>query len=126
MRHFGFRAGRAVLVVIGVTFLTFALLTMAPGDPAVQRAGMNATPEVVAQYRAEMGLDDPFPVRYARWLGNAVTLDFGESTGREGFTASELVRNALPKTIELMVLAELMALAITGNHPSRTPRTYCR
>ena len=85
---------------------------MAPGDPAEQRAGMNATPEVVAQLRGEMGLDDPLPVRYLRWLGDAVRFDFGESLGRDGFTVTELVRTALPKTLEIMVLAELLALSI--------------
>ena len=106
------RLARALAVVLGVTFCTFALLTMAPGDPAEQRAGMNATPEVVAQIRSEMGLDDPLPVRYLRWLGDAVRFDFGESLGRDGFTVTELVRTALPKTLEIMLLAELLALSV--------------
>lgn len=112
MSHIAIRIGRGLLIVIGVTFCTFALLTMAPGDPAAQRAGLNATPEVVEQMRDEMGLNDPLPVRYVRWLGDAVTFDFGESVARQGFTASELIRTSLPKTIELMVLAELIALGV--------------
>jgi peptide/nickel transport system permease protein len=112
MSHIAIRVGRGLLIVIGVTFCTFALLSMAPGDPAAQRAGLNATPEVVEQMRDEMGLDDPLPVRYINWLGDAVTFDFGESVARQGFTASELIRTALPKTIEIMVLAELIALGV--------------
>jgi peptide/nickel transport system permease protein len=110
--HIGRRLGRGILIVLGVTFCTFALLSLAPGDPAAQRAGLNATPEVVDQIRDEMGLNDPLVVRYVRWLGDAARFDFGESVARQGFSANELIRTALPKTIEIMVLAELMALAI--------------
>lgn len=112
MSHVAGRLARGVVIVIGVTFCTFALLSMAPGDPAAQRAGLNATPEVVEQIRDEMGLNDPLPMRYVQWLGNAVTFDFGESVARQGFESSDLIRTALPKTIEIMVLAELMALAV--------------
>lgn len=112
IHHLAGRLGRACAVVIGVTFCTFALLTMAPGDPAEQRAGLNATPEVVAQLRAEMGLDDPLPVRYLRWLADAARLDFGESLGRDGFAVTDLIRTALPKSLELMVFAELLALTV--------------
>lgn len=107
------RIGRGALVVVAVTFLTFVLLDMAPGDPARMRAGLNATPEVVAEIRSEMGLDDPMPVRYGRWLGNAVQFDFGESSAREGFDTTSLIRTALPKTIEIMVLAEVIALGVS-------------
>jgi len=111
-RHLVGRFGRALLVVLGVTFCTFALLAMAPGDPAKQRAGMNATPEVIAEIRAEMGLDDPLPIRYLRWLGDAARFDFGESLGRAGFSVTDLIRTALPKTLEIMLLAETLALGM--------------
>lgn len=104
---------RALFVIFGVTFCTFALLSLAPGDPAAQRAGLNATPEVIAEIRTEMGLDDPMPVRYVRWLGDAVRLDFGEAAGRQGFEVTELIGIALPKTLELMILAELIALGVS-------------
>lgn len=112
MGHIAARLGRAVVVVLGVTFCTFALLAMAPNDAAERRAGVNATPEVIAEIRSEMGLDDPLPVRYLRWLGDAVQLDFGDSVGREGYTVVDLIRTALPKTLEIMVLAELIALGV--------------
>jgi len=106
------RLGRLVFVVFVVTFLTFFLLDRAPGDPAEVKAGLNATPEVVAEIRAELGLDDPLFVRYLDWLAGAIRLDFGESLVTEGFTSWELIREALPKTLELMILAELMAIGI--------------
>ena len=106
------RAARLVFVVFVVTFITFFLLDRAPGDPAEVKAGLNATPEVVAEIRAELGLDDPLLIRYLDWLAGAIRLDFGESLVTEGFTSWELIREALPKTLELMVLAEVMAIGI--------------
>jgi len=106
------RVARLVFVVFVVTFLTFFLLDRAPGDPAELKAGLNATPEVVAEIRAELGLDDPLFVRYLDWLAGAIRLDFGESLVTEGFTSWDLIREALPKTLELMILAELMAIGI--------------
>ena len=107
------RSGRLVFVFVVVTFFTFFLLDQAPVDLAEIKAGLNATPENVAAIRSELGLDDPFVVRYVRWLANAVRLDFGESIVTQGFTSWELIRNSLPKTLELMVLAEIIAVAIS-------------
>lgn len=106
------RFGRLLLVFVVVTFFTFYLLDQAPTDLATLKAGLNASPEVIEQTRAELGLDDPLPVRYVNWLSDAVRLDFGDSLSTEGFTSWQLIRNALPKTIELMILAEIMAIAI--------------
>jgi peptide/nickel transport system permease protein len=59
-----------------------------------------------------MGLNGSLVERYVRWLGNAVTLDFGESIVTRGFSAWDLIRESLPKTLELMILAELMAIGM--------------
>ncbi len=123
----GRRLLRLVFVLFVVTFVTFWLLDQAPGDPAEIKAGLNATPEVVAEIRAELGLDQPFVVRYLEWVGDAIRLDFGDSLVTEGFTSWELIREALPKTIELMILAELMALAISmplAIHSARRPNGW--
>ncbi len=106
------RVGRLVLVFFVVTLFTFFLLDRSPGDPAVIKAGLNASPEVLAGIRADLGLDDPFFVRYFRWLGDAIRLDFGDSLVTEGFSSWDLIRESLPKTLELMILAEIMALLI--------------
>ncbi len=103
---------RLIVIVVIVTFTTFLLLDATPGDPAVWKLGINADPELLAQTRAELGLDRPLLVRYLDWLGDAARLDFGESFFTE-VSSWTLIRNALPKTIELMVLAEIMALAIS-------------
>ena len=106
------RLGRLVFVVIVVTFLTFVLLDRTPGDPAELKAGLFAQPELVDQFREEMGLNDPLPVRYVDWVGNALTGDFGESVIFQDVTAVDRIRSALPKTLETMVLAELMAFGM--------------
>ena len=59
----------AVPVVIGITFLTFGML-LATGDPTSAMAGEHASPALRAAIREELGLDDPLPVRYVRWLGD--------------------------------------------------------
>jgi peptide/nickel transport system permease protein len=106
------RVLRLVFVFFVVTFVTFVLLDLTPGDPAATFAGLNATPEVVEQVRIDLGLDGSLWERYVRWLGNAVTLDFGDSVVTRGFSSWDLIREALPKTLELMVLAELIAIGI--------------
>lgn len=106
------RLGRLVFVFFVVTFFTFFLLDQAPGDPAQRAAGLNATPEVLAQLREEMGLNGSLVSRYLDWLGNAIRLDFGDSIVVRGFSSWDLIRESLPKTIELMVLAEILAIGI--------------
>lgn len=103
---------RLVFVFFVVTFVTFVLLDLTPGDPAVRLAGLNATPEVIEALRIDLGLDGSIWERYLRWLGNALRLDFGESIVLEGFSSWDLIREALPKTLELMILAELIAIGI--------------
>ena len=53
------RLAQAGLILLGVSFITFALLYVLPADPAVQIAGRSATPETVASIRAQLGLDQP-------------------------------------------------------------------
>ncbi len=106
------RALRLVFVFFVVTFVTFVLLDRTPGDPAERAAGLNATAEVIEAKRIELGLDGSLWERYTRWLGNAVQLDFGESVALQGFSSWDLIRESLPKTLELMILAELIAIGI--------------
>ncbi len=106
------RALRLVFVFFVVTFVTFVLLDRTPGDPAERAAGLNATAEVIEAKRIELGLDGSLWERYTRWLGNAVQLDFGESVALQGFSSWDLIRESLPKTLELMILAEVIAIGI--------------
>jgi len=66
-------------VLIGVTFLVFALLSLSPGDPAQMILGVGAKPEELAMMREQLGLNDPMIVQYLRYMGNVVSGDFGTS-----------------------------------------------
>ncbi|BAN03906.1 ABC transporter permease [Ilumatobacter coccineus] len=106
------RVVRLVFVFLVVTFFTFWLLDQGKSDLLAAKAGLNATPENVAQIKTELGLDGSFVSRYLEWLGNALTFDFGDSIVTNGFSSWELIRESLPKTLELMVLAEIIAITI--------------
>lgn len=103
---------RLVLVLLVVSASAFILLSQAPVDAAVIQVGLNATPEALEAAREELGLNDPLVTRYFRWLGDAVQGDLGESYNTPDVTAASMIKNALPKTLELMVLSQLVALAI--------------
>ena len=70
------------IVLLGVSLITFGLIGLAPGDPAVvmlRRQGVAPLPEAVQALHKQLGLDAPAPVRYARWLGGALHGDLGRS-----------------------------------------------
>ena len=98
-------------VLIAVSLLTFSIASLLPGDLAYTILGDQATPENVAALRRDMGLDQPIWWRYLSWLGNVMQGDFGRSF-RTGQTVLQAVSERLPVSIELMLLAQLGALAI--------------
>ncbi|MCD6028529.1 MAG: binding-protein-dependent transport system inner rane component [Thermomicrobiales bacterium] len=97
-----------LLVISVVTFLTIALV---PGDAASVILGPTATPERAAQVRKRFGLDQPLPVRYAKWMGEVLRGDLGNSIlNRQSVTS--LLGPALRVTLEQIVLAMLLASTI--------------
>src|SRR6478752_3283608 len=100
-----------VPVLAAVSLLTFLIASLLPGDLAYVILGDQATPEKVAALRHDMGLDQPIWWRYLAWLGNVMQGDFGRSF-RTGQTVLQAVAERLPVSIELMLLAQLGALAI--------------
>src|SRR5882724_8815495 len=100
-----------VPVLIAVSLLTFLIASLLPGDLAYVILGDQATPEKVAALRHDMGLDQPIWIRYFGWLGHILQGDFGQSF-RTGQTVLQAVVERLPVSLELMVLAELLGLAI--------------
>lgn len=109
-----FLAGRllqSVLILLGVTVITFGLLFLIPADPVRMIAGRSATPETVESIRAQLGLDQPIPVQYARYLGNLVRGDMGRSYVQKA-QVSELIASRLPATLQLMVAAIFFELLI--------------
>ncbi|MGC4115882.1 MAG: ABC transporter permease [Myxococcales bacterium] len=111
----GFLAKRLLLMIptfFGITLLTFVVLNLVPGDPltaaSADLAGAGPSREQIALYRQTMGLDDPLPQRYGRWLARVVTFDFGLST-YDHRPVAEKVREALPNTLLLSGLALLLS-----------------
>src|ERR1700754_4248523 len=98
-------------VLIAVSLLTFFIASLLPGDLAYVILGDQATPENVAALRHDMGLDQPIWIRYFGWLGNILQGDFGRSF-RTGQTVLQAVAERIPVSIELMILAEIIGLAI--------------
>jgi peptide/nickel transport system permease protein len=116
LRYITSKLGRAALVLLLVSSATALLLDLAPGDPAYAYLGVDASPEAVRAVHQDLGLDRPVHERYLEWLGNAVTGDLGESyrpsaAARESVTSQ--VTEALPVTIELIVLSLALALAVS-------------
>lgn len=98
------RAATAGAVVLGVVLLTFLLLHLAPGDPAVHLAGPAATADQLAAVRHTLGLDQPLPRQLLAWLGRAATGEWGISlaTGRP---VAAMLGEAWPWTAALVLLS---------------------
>lgn len=106
------RVVRLVVALVVITFLTSIMFELLPGDPALSLIStdtFNVTPEALEAAREQLNLDKPVPVRYAMWLGDAVTGDFGES-----FRTRQPVADALwarvPVTFQVMVVAQVLSL----------------
>ena len=98
-------------VLLAVSLLTFLIASLLPGDLAYVILGDQATPEKVEALRHDMGLDRPIWWQYLNWLGHVLQGDFGRSF-RTGQTALQAATERLPVSIELMLLAEIIGLAI--------------
>lgn len=99
------------LLLLGMSFLVFASLYIAPGDPAELVAGANATPEDIARVRAYLGLDQPFLVQYGVYLKNLLTGNLGTSlTTRQPILQEIIVR--LPHTLNLACSSMIVAILI--------------
>ena len=102
---------QSCLILLGVSFITFALLYLFPADPVRQIAGRSATPETVANIRAQLGLDQPFIIQYARYLGNLLQGDLGRSYLQKT-EVSTLIAARLPASLLLMLGAIVCELIL--------------
>jgi peptide/nickel transport system permease protein len=100
-----------LLVLLAVTFLSFVVVDLLPGDAAVVVAGDNATPEQVQQVREQLGLERPMLVRYADWLGGVLRGDLGHSF-RTGQPVAQALAERIPVSFEITVIAQLLALLV--------------
>ena len=112
LRYLLQRLGTLLLVLFGVSLLTFAIIPLVPGSPARVRLGVAATDASVAALERQLGLDRPLPVQYADWLGAIVLRgDFGESL-INGEPITDEVARRLPATLTLAGVALLIGLLI--------------
>lgn len=103
----------AVPMLLLVTIVAFSMVDLLPGDAAVAIAGEDATPERLAAIRAQLGLDDPFLVRYIDWLGGLITADIGNSIITSQPVVEELLRRApVSGSIALGTLAIALLIGI--------------
>ena len=103
-----------LLVLLGVSFLSFLLMYISPGDPVRTMyavSGSIPSEEILEQVREEMGLNDPFIVQYIRWMGNCLHGNFGTSY-LNGQDVATLLMERVGPTIKLALLALIMMIAI--------------
>lgn len=106
------RIARAVSTLLGTTLILFVLVRVVPADPAVTIAGPKADPETLSAIRKDLGLDDPLPVQYGRYLWQLAHADLGRSylTGRR---VADVIGERLPATA-LLALTSLALGFLAG------------
>lgn len=103
------RVAHVVAVLVLVSVGTFALMSALPGDPAVAIAGPTATVADLQELRSELGLDQPAPQRYLRWISQVVRGDLGVSYVTNQPVGPSLLER-LPASLQLVVGAQVLAL----------------
>ncbi|WP_147802629.1 nickel ABC transporter permease [Alkalicoccus halolimnae] len=102
---------QTIPVLIGVTLVVFLMMHLIPGDPAQIIAGESATEQQIEQTRDRLGLNDPLPVQYATFVGNAVTGDLGNSI-RSGRAVTDEISARFWITVELAFYSTLLSIFI--------------
>ncbi|AXW64216.1 ABC transporter permease (plasmid) [Ralstonia solanacearum] len=101
----------ALLSLLAVSVIVFAITAVLPGDAAQEQLGQDATPEALAALRAQMGLDVPAPLRYVHWLGGIVHGDLGQSSTTQ-LPVADLVASRLPNSLLLAAVTALFSVPI--------------
>ena len=112
LRLIGRRLLALPIMVVGVSFLVFFIMSLSPIDPAYSALGETATPEALEEYRVEHGLNDPFFVQYGHYLWNMLHGDLGTYGVGTSNHVSDLVAQALPITLQLTFLGLFFAVII--------------
>ncbi|MEP6590618.1 MAG: ABC transporter permease [Gemmatimonadota bacterium] len=111
IRYIVLRLLLLIPTLLGVLAVTFALLYLAPGDPVAAIVGERADSATIAQVRAELRLDDPVPIRFARYVGGVVRGDLGRSYITRRPIVRELAQR-FPATLRLAGAAMLIAIVL--------------
>ena len=112
LRLVGRRLVALPIMVVGVSFLVFFIMSLSPVDPAYSALGESATPEALEAYRNQHGLNDPFFVQYGRYLWNMLHGNLG-TYGAGSSSVTDLVAKALPVTLQLTFLGLFFAVIIS-------------
>jgi len=105
------RMALALLSLLAVSVVVFAITAVLPGDAAQEQLGQEATPEALKALRAQMGLDVPAPQRYVRWLGGLVTGNLGVSSATQ-LPVAELIGSRLLNSLLLAAVTALFSVPI--------------
>lgn len=106
------RLGATIIVVLCVLFITFTMMRMAPGDPALMMLGDNSTQEQIQAMHASLGLDKPLIVQFGIYLMNMFRGDFGTSM-QFSQPCLSVVSRFFPRTLELAIAAGIIAVVIS-------------
>lgn len=102
-----------IIALILISVIIFVAFSLIPGDAAVVKAGLNATPERLAQIRHELGLDLPLYTQYFNWITGVFRGDFGESFQYAGYSVGSLIAGKLPYTLVLTIITLIIILIIS-------------
>jgi len=111
LKYLARRIFQSIGILLGVTVITFMLSFLIPADPVRMIAGRSATPATVERIRHELGLDQPLPVQYGRYLVNLAQGDMGRSYVQKS-EVTELIASRLPATLLLMAGAIFFELLL--------------
>jgi len=98
-------------IMLGVTFIVFTIIDLTPGDPVKMILGQHANPETVRALREKLGLDQPYPIRFGRYVLNALKLDFGISYRNQEPVFNEIIRR-FPTTVILAISSVILSSII--------------
>lgn len=118
MRKYVFKRILSIIpLLFAISLFTFVFINMIPSDPAEVALRVNQTPviteELLQQTREELGLNDPYWVRYFDWIKGALTFDFGISYTNPSHTVSQEILTALPNTLKLAGLSFVLVMVIS-------------
>lgn len=111
LKYIAKRLFMLIPVILGISFMIYVVLSVSPGDPAAIILGTEATPEQLAEKRAELGIDKPVLVQYANYMFKAIQGDFGTSWFM-GFDVMKEFSHRLPYTFMLAVIAIVVSVTI--------------
>ena len=101
--------GVVILFILSVT--VFALLRIAPGDPAIRICGLNCTNDQIAQIHHDLGFDESYPQQYWDWIGGVLRGDLGTSSVNHKPVGEQII-HYFPVTFEIMVLTLLLTIIV--------------